>query len=867
LPTALNLKGKKTLHNAPPHFCKRIFKCFIPEYDWPYFFGGIDEVYCGIRSSKGKFLADMWYWFQLTKSLPSLFLKKSGGSFIMLKNYFKTGIRTLIRHKGFSALNIMGLAVGLAVCILIFLWVQDELGYDRFHTNADRIYRVIEHEELSSGEVLSYPQQGPALAPILKADYPEILESVRLRVLGDRLVRFGDHKFYEKGFAFADPGILTVFTFPLKKGDPASALTDPSSIVISENMARKYFGNEDPLGKILQVDNHTNYIVSGVMENIPSNSSLKFDFLVKFDSIKNFGLPIIGWDSFYLDTYVLLEETADHRGVDKKIVDVISEHSEGSSFTIDLQPLTRIRLFSNAILTPKVDGDIKYVVIFSLIAVFILLNACINFMNLTTARSGQRAREIGMRKVIGARRKELIHQFFVESLLMAFISLTFAVGLVLALLPLFNRLSGKDLPLMVLSLPHVILGLLGITLIAGLISGIYPALLLSSFQPVSVIKNAFKSGLRGKAFRRALVIFQFVLTTVLIIGTVVVYRQLNFLRQQNLGYEKDQVMIFRLPGNLREKTDLIKTTFERISGVSNTAAASAVPGRRRATLTLENWEGRDSQDRIELGILDVDPGFLSTFGLEMAEGRFFSRDFATDERNAVIVNEAAIRAIGMKEPIGKWILGSDLKIIGVIKDFNLRTLHHKIAPLVIGMRKSNLNHLFVKISTENIPQTIASLRSSWNSLVPEYPFDYKFLDEQLEEFYRADRRIGKIINAFAGLALFVACLGLFGLASFVAERRTKEIGIRKVLGASNPVIFSLLAGDFIKWILLANVIAAPIATFAMTKYLKLYAYHTELGPMVFLIPGLLTLIVSFLAISWQAVRAATADPVKSLKYE
>ena len=855
------------MKNTPPYLCKRIFKYFIPEYDWPYFFGGIDEVYLGVRDAKGKFCADIWYWIQLAKSLPSLFSKKTGGSLIMLKNYFKTGIRTLLRHKGFSALNIMGLAVGLAVCILIFLWVQDELGYDRFHNNADRIYRVIEHEELSSGEILSYSQQGPALAPILKADYPEILESVRYRVMGDRLVRFGDQKFYERGFAFADPAILTMFTFPLIKGDPASALTDPSSIVISEDMARKYFENEDPIGKVLQVDNHSNFIVSGVLENIPSNSHLKFDFLVKFESIKNFGQPITGWDSFYLDTYVLLTETADPRDVDQKIKNVISEHSEGSAFTIDLQPLTRIRLFSNVILTPQVDGDIKYIVIFSLIAVFILLNACINFMNLTTARSGQRAREIGMRKVVGARRKELVNQFFGESLLMAFISLFFAVGLVLVLLPLFNQLSGKDLPLMVLGRPHVILGLLGITLAAGLVSGIYPALLLSSFQPVAVLKNAIRSGLRGKAFRRTLVIFQFVLTTVLIIGTVVVYRQMNYLRRQNLGYAKDQVMIFRLPGNLREKIDLMKTTFETIPGVLNTAAASTVPGRRRATLTLETWEGRDSDDRFELGILDVDLGFLSTFELEMVEGRFFSRDFATDEKNAVIVNEAAIRSLGMKDPIGKWVLGPSLKIIGVIKDFNMRTLHHKIAPLVIGMRKSNLNHMFVKIASENIPRTIASLRSSWNSTVPEYPFEFKFLDEQLEEYYRADQRIGRIINAFAGLALFVACLGLFGLASFVAERRTKEIGIRKVLGASNPVIFHLLTRDFVKWILIANVIAAPIAAYAMMKYLNFYAYHTKLGPMVFLIPALLTLLVSSLAISWQVIRAATADPVKSLKYE
>jgi putative ABC transport system permease protein len=318
---------------------------------------------------------------------------------------------------------------------------------------------------------------------------------------------------------------------------------------------------------------------------------------------------------------------------------------------------------------------------------------------------------------------------------------------------------------------------------------------------------------------------------------------------------------------MREKIDLIKTTFEKNSSVLYTGAASVVPGRRRATLTLDSWEGRDSEDRFELGLLDVDLGFLSTFGLEMAEGRFFSREFATDKSNAVIVNEAAVRAIGMLDPVGKWILGPGLKIIGVIKDFNLQSLHHKVAPLVIGMRTSNINHLFVKIAAGNIPQTIETLKSSWVALVPEYPFDFKFMDEQLEELYSADQRIGKIINAFSGLSLFVACLGLFGLASFVAERRTKEIGIRKILGASNPAIFSLMAKDFLKWILFANLIAAPIAAYAAMKYLKFYAYHTKLGLVVFLIPVLLTLLISLLTVSWQSIRAATADPAKSLRYE
>jgi len=786
---------------------------------------------------------------------------------IMLKNYLKTAIRALTRQKGYSALNIVGLAMGLAVCILIFLWVQDELGYDRFHTNADRIFRVIEHEELSSGEILSYTQQGPELGPILKADYPEILESMRIRVTNDRLVKFEDSQFYERGFAFADPSILTMFTFPLKMGDPASALNEPSSIILSDKMARKYFPEGDPIGKILRVDNHSDFIVSGVMENIPANSHLSFDFLVQFESIKNFGQPVSGWGSFYLDTYVLLSDGADHRLVDQKIRNVISEHSADSLFFIDLQPLKRIRLYSNTILTPKVDGDIKYVFILSLIAVFILLNACINFMNLTTARSSQRAREIGMRKVVGARRRELIHQFFGESILMAFISLVFAIGLVLLFLPLFNQLSGKELPLMILGRRHTMLGLLGITLAAGLISGTYPAFFLSSFQPVSVLKKTFKAGLSGNSFRRTLVIFQFVLTTVLIIGTVVVYKQLNFIRKQNLGYAKDHVMCFRLPGNLREKIDLMRTDFQQIPGVLNMAAASTVPGRQRATVTLDSWEGRDSEDSFELGLIAVDLGFLSTFQLEIVDGRFFSRQFTTDEQNAVVVNEAAARAMGMEEPVGKWFFAQDQKIIGVVKDFNMQTLHYKVSPLVLSLSNSNLNHLFVKIAGENVSGTIASLKSSWNSVAPNYPFDFIFLDDQLEDLYRADRRMGKIINAFAGLSLFVACLGLFGLASFVAERRTKEIGIRKILGASNPSLFQLQAKDFFKWILIANLIAVPLAVYAALKYLNIYAYHIKLGAAIFLMPGLLILLTSLLTISWQAIKTATTDPVKSLRYE
>ncbi len=783
----------------------------------------------------------------------------------LIWSYVKIALRKIRRQKGFSLINIAGLAIGMAVCILILLWVQDELSYDQFHTNSDRIFRVIEHEELSGGEVLSYTQQSPALGPVLKSEYPEILESVRYDRMNNRLVQYDDHKYYENGFSFVDLEFLTVFTFPLKVGNPETALKDPASIVISERIAQKYFNQSDPIGKVLRVDNRVEFIVSGVMENVPENSHLQFDFLAPFVTIKQFGQPIDGWGSFYLDVYVLLAENVDFHDVNAKIRNVISEHSEGDSFTVDLQPLKRIRLFSNTILTPQVEGDIKYVVIFSLIAVFILLNACINFMNLTTARSGRRAKEIGMRKVVGASRGQLIRQFFGESILLAFISLIIAVGLVDLLLPAFSKLSGKQMSFSMLFQGNMILGLLGITLFAGLISGIYPALVLSAFQPIPVLKRIITSGTRGTAFRRTLVTFQFITTSVLVIAMFVVFQQLNFLRKQDMGFDKDQVVCIRLPRNLIPKVDLMKTEFEKIPEVMETSSAYTIPGRRRALMSLNEWEGRDSEDRIELGITYVDEDFLSLFNLEMAEGRFYSREFKSDKDEALVVNEAAIRAMRMENPLGKRVL--DVRIIGVVKDFHMRSLHYKVAPLALILNKNRARVVFVKIMTSNPSQTLASLESSWNSIAPEYPFEYRFLDEELEQLYQGDRHLGKVVNASAALALFVACLGLFGLASFVAEQRTKEIGIRKVLGASIAGIFSLLSRDFLKWVLIANVIAAPIAGYAMTKYLNTYAYHSALGPVSFLLPVILTLIVSLLTVCWQVLRAAWADPVRSLRYE
>ncbi len=849
-----------------PRLCRLIFRWFIPEWDQKQFFRILDEAFLDFQRSRGKPAAALWYWMQLAKSLPSFLTHKCGGYLIMLKTHLKTGIRCLQRNRGYSILNILGLAVGLTVSILIFLWVQDELSYDRFHVNAHRIYRTIEHEQLSNGDVLSYSQQAPALAAVLKSNFPEIEDAVRFEILSGRLVRFQELEFYEDGFGFTDPAFLSVFTFPLKTGDPVQVLQDPSSMVISEKIAHKYFGNDDPIGKVLQIDNSRDFVVSGVLKDVPANSHLQFDFLVPFDSIQQFGRTIQGWDFFYLDTYVLLSQETDYLQLNPKIRDIIIQNSDdGAELLLDLQPLTRIRLFSNTILTPQVEGDIKYVLIFSLIALFVLLNACINFMNLTTARSGQRAREIGIRKTVGARREELVGQFFGESMLLTFFSLILALFFVILMLPFFNQLSGKSLSLHALFHIHTLLGLLVICLSTGLLSGIYPALMLSSFKPALVLKSSRIAGPGGGAFRRSLVMFQFIMTTVLIIGTLVVYRQLNFLHSQDLGFDKEQMVSMRLPRDLVQKLEMMNTALEKVPGVLSTAAASTEPGEHGPLITLTEWQGRVTEDRIELGLVQVSDGFLETFKLEMAEGRFFSQEFTSDEEDAVIVNQAAVQAMHMQNPLGKEILGA--KIIGVIKNFHLRSLHFKVAPVAFIKKGLRLQHLFIKLASPNISRTLANLDSAWQTLAPGYPFEFHFLDDKLEELYHSDQSLGRIIKTFAGLALFVACLGLFGMASFVAERRTKEIGIRKILGASTPLLFTLLARDFLKWILLANVIASPLAAYASLKYLKSYAYRIDLGVTVFIIPALIILGIALVTISWQVLKAAAVDPVHSLRYE
>lgn len=753
----------------------------------------------------------------------------------------------------------------MACTLLILLWVQDELSYDRFFPNANRLYRVVDSEKYSNGEESLFSLNPPSLAPELINQYPEIVDAARLRTVRSAVIQYGSKRFTENNLTFVDPSFLKMFGFPFVSGDHKNALSDISSVLLTQKTAEKYFGNENPIGKTIRIDNRFIFTVTGVIKNIPSNSHLKVDFLFPFKAIKDFGFTLEGWNSFAHTTYVLLAKGADYHLVSEKIKNTIIRNGNDEKITISLQPITDIHLYSNKMIGIGGTGDITTVYIFSVIALLILLLACINFMNLSTARAGNRSKEIGMRKVVGARRKEIIFQFFFESVVYAIISLLFSIFLIFDLLPLFNSISGKELTFNLLNNSEMLLLILGVAIFTGILSGIYPALFLSAFKPVKVLKGTFRLGRGNKKFRKVLVTFQFVLTIVLIIGTVVVNRQLHFVQNKSLGYTKEQLVCIKLPGELNKKFDLIKERLQKDEGVINIAGVSYPPSGVLSSTDVNDWEGRKSDNPFLIYNLSATYDFTKTMQVKMIEGRFYSRKFKTDTAIGCIVNEAAVRAMDMKSPVGKKMLG--LKILGVIKDFNFTSLHSKIAPLIIYFSPSEIKQLLVRIHPNNISHTINSLEETWDKIAPDFPFEYSFLDEQINNLYRADQRTGNVINVFSFLALFIACLGMFGLASFTAEQRTKEVGVRKVLGAKVTGIILLLSKEFTIYVLFANIFAWPAAYFILNKWLENFAYHVDMTWWMFLIPGLIAFVIAVATVSFQAIKAAIANPVESLRYE
>lgn len=758
----------------------------------------------------------------------------------------------------------------MACCILILLWVQDELSFDKFHEHGDDLYNVATWHQFGSERSFSSGSP-PALAPALKTEYPEVINSGRIQN-GSRtmLVRYGD-KIFREEVRFGDSSLFEMFSFPLIKGDPRSVLGDPHSLAVSAKMAAKYFSEEDPIGKVVTLDNKYDFKVTGVFKDIPENSILSFEFIGPLEFLRELIKPnfIDTWYNCSFTAFVQLAPYTDYQEFSEKISGRVKEADKESTITPFLYPYTK--LYLHGLL--GYGSRIQQVRMFALIALLILLIACINFMNLTTARAGNRAREVGMRKVVGAQRKDIIYQFFGEAILLSLIAFFMSLILVKLILPAFRDLTGKSLFLS--SNLAVLIGIVCIAIFAGIVSGSYPAFLLSSFKPARVLKGALKSGPKGAVFRKILVVTQFSVSIALIIGTIVVFNQLNYMRNRDLGLNKEQVVYIPLSGNLNKMADVVKKELLRHPNILQATMSSHVPTGIYWNGSGWDWEGRPTDVDTLVTYMSVHLDFLETFQMEMAEGRFYNEESKPNTRD-VVINENFARIISDESPVGKRLSAEDddlgmvnFRIIGVIKDFHFKPLDRRLEPIILFYKQDwiQVRYIFMRIRSGNVPQTIAHLEKTYQKFNPDFPFEYRFLDEDYDRLYRSQVRLGKIVRIFAVLAVVISCLGLFGLASFLAAQRTKEIGIRKVLGASVPRLVILLTKEFTKWVLVANIIAWPIVYYVMKNWLKDYAYRTGIGIEIFLLTALTAFVIALFTVSYQAVRAAVANPADSLRYE
>lgn len=779
----------------------------------------------------------------------------------MIRNYIKVALRNIVKSSSYAIINISGLAVGLTAFILIFLWIQDELSFDRFNVRADKLYRVVENQYYANSELFPVAVTPAPLGPSLKENFPEITNAVRLTQVGF-LFRHENIAFNEDGL-MADPSFIDMFSLEFVKGDPKTAFSKLEGIIISETLAKKYFSEEDPIGKVFSI-NDNDFAVTGVFRDIPENSHLRFNYIFAFELFKKFGWDdLTNWSNSYY-TYVLLRIDANLEAVNMKIKDVIKKnHPQPTTTEIYLQPLTRIHLHSKYTADIGGHGDIQYIYIFSVIGVFVLLIACINFMNLSTARSAKRSKEVGMRKVIGAQRIQLIRQFLAESMVLSFLALVIALLLVQVLLPAFNNVSGKHLRFNPFSI-DILLILILITLVTGAVAGSYPALFLSSFKPVKVLKGTLKTGKSAIVFRKVLVVTQFCISIMLITGTLVVYNQLDFIQHKKLGFEKENVISFTAYP-LRDRYEDFKNELLSNKNIAGVTIASQNLTYVGSSSSGFDWEGRDPSKDILLHQISVDPNFIKTFNIDVIAGRNFSRDMASDS-SAIIVNEEALKQMDLSDPINKrW--GTNGKIIGVVKDFHFKSVHEKIEPLIMFVNPDWYSVMYVRINSENTKEALAWIESTFKKFAPENPFEYAFLDDDFDRLYRAEQRTGEIFNYFAFIAIFISCLGLFGLVMFTTEQRTKEIGVRKVLGASVRNVVSLISIDFIKLILISNVIAIPVAWYFMNKWLDSFAYKISIHWMTFFVAGVSSIAIAWLTMAYQSIKAASANPVDSLRNE
>lgn len=800
----------------------------------------------------------------------------------MFKNYLKVAFRNIKKQKGYAFINISGLAIGMAACLLIMLWVHDELNFDSFNENADHIYRVTIDSHM--GTQTKAPVAPTPSGPALVQEYPEVLQFARLSRPNRVPVFVGDKEYFEENVAFADNSIFEIFTFPFIEGDPKTVLQPAYTAVITKTTARKYFGDESPIGKMIKIDGDSEYAVMGVVEDVPGNSHFSFNILRSIETrYAENRQSMEYWLSISYYTYILLDEKADYKEFEKKLPAFIDKNigdalkSYGASLTFYLQPLKQIHLHSNFPGDIAAQGDIMYVYLFSGIALFVLIIACINFVNLSTARSASRAKEVGMRKTLGAVRHRLVGQFLGECVVYSLLALFLALVLLILVMPWFNTVVGRSLSLNILQIPWLIPGFVGLALFVGVAAGSYPAFFLSSFHPVSVLRNKIKIGSKNILFRRVLVISQFAISIALIIGTMMIYKQIMYMKSTELGFDKEHVVV--LPGLrdvLPDSYQMIRDEFRNIPGVITVGASSMVPG-RGINISLFRPEGFAQNESQPMDYRSIDSGFIPTLGIKILAGRNFSEELTSDQTESVLINETAASKFGWNNPIGKqFILSPDqsdqgeetfINVVGVVKDYHFRSLREQIEPLIIFNDPSLYTTLSIRITPSNIQNTIEAIQKKWKGLLPNKAFDYFFLDESFDSQYRAEERMGNITIRFSLLAVFIGCLGLFGMASYTTEQRTKEIGIRKILGASMGKIVRMLSKEYILLVALGNLIAWPAAYFLMKSWLNNFAYRTSLTLWIFLAAALLSLVVAVLTVSYQSIKAALSNPADSLKYE
>lgn len=785
----------------------------------------------------------------------------------MFKNYITIAYRNLIKQPGFSFINIIGLAIGMACSILILLHIEFELSYDSFHPNIDNLYKVVE-EQVYSDHVFSVMVTPGPLAPYLAENYPEVKHATRVTEAPRLLFKYKDKSFYESSAILADSSFLMMFSYELIMGDANTSLSDPNSIILSEELVTKYFGDGNPIGETITIENGMDFTVTGVIKNPPKNTHLTFNAIIPFKFLEKIGRYSDDWGNNSIYTYLETKPNTDLMNLRTKIKDEIKNHNEGSVTNLHLQRVADIHLY------PLFEGDpnpgsIRYIYIFGAIALFILLIACINFINLTTAKASNRAKEVGLRKVIGAQRRDIVKQFFGESIILAFLSLFLAIILVYVIVPEYNTFIEKELSFNIFSDNQLFIGILIIALFTGIISGSYPALFLSSFQPIKVMRGTIMKGAKGTLFRKVLVVFQFSLSIILIISTLVITKQLDYIHNKNVGYQKDNIIYFRLSQETTKNYQTFKDRLANNTDIKGVTRSRFLPSSIGSSSSSVSWDGKNEEDIYLVSFTMVGYDFLNTTGIKLLEGRDYSEEFPTDT-NGIIFNKEMISIMNMDDPIGKTVTiwGEERHIVGVTDNFHFIPLQYGMKPLMIFPNKwLNDGYGIISIKGGAINNAIDNIEETWAEVYPDYPFEYHFFEKQFEQLYKSEEKMAGIFGAFSILGIIISALGLFGLASFMVTQQRKEIGIRKVLGASISNIVYKLSIEFIKWVIIANIIAWPVAYYVMDSWLNSFAFHTELPFMMFILSAVLAILIAFVTVSYQTFRAALENPVDTIKFE